>query len=98
MWETKMWETIVKSAIPIILSIVIGGLATYIISTCKFGRRIQNLEDDVEQSLEERKLVLKSLLACLKGLHEQGCNGPVTKGIEELESWLYDASHQPSGN
>lgn len=58
---------------------------------------IQPLVEDVEdlkklarQSKEESKLLLKAQLACLKGLKEQGCNGPVTESIAEIEKYLIE--------
>jgi len=33
-------------------------------------------------------------LACLKGLHEQGCNGPVTHAIEEIEEHINKQAHK----
>ncbi|SMC40971.1 hypothetical protein [Papillibacter cinnamivorans] len=94
-----MWEVFIKPAIPIVLSLVIGGLATYLISTCGHGRRIKNLESDMKGVAGEQRMILKSVRAALYGLQEQGCNGPVTQGINELEQWLNDTAHTlKSGN
>lgn len=85
-----MWETVAQTALAIALPLLSG----YFIAAAGHGRRLKNLESDVRQSADERKLVLKSLRACLWGLHEQGCNGPVTEGIADLETWLNDTAHQ----
>lgn len=50
--------------------------------------RISTLEDKSKQNEQENRLMLKGLLACLKGLKEQGCNGPVTQSIEEIDDYL----------
>jgi hypothetical protein len=33
------------------------------------------------------------VLACLKGLKEQGCDGPVTEALGKLEAHLNQAAH-----
>lgn len=55
--------------------------------------KISVLESKSEDSSEERLLLIRGLLACLKGLKEKGCNGPVTKGIEDIEEYLMKKSH-----
>lgn len=55
--------------------------------------KISVLESKSEDSAEERLLLIRGLLACLKGLKEKGCNGPVTKGIEDIEEYLMKKSH-----
>ena len=34
------------------------------------------------------------VLACLKGLKEQGCNGPVTEAIQTIEKHLNVEAHK----
>lgn len=51
------------------------------------------LKSEVHDSKEERLVLLRGQLACLKGLKEQGCNGPVTKGIQDIEEYLMKKSH-----
>ncbi len=48
------------------------------------------LEEDSKTNKEENSLLLKGQLACLKGLKEQGCNGPVTQSINEIEEYLLE--------
>lgn len=50
--------------------------------------RIEILEKDSKKNKEENLILLRGQLACLKGLKEQGCNGPVTKSINEIEEYL----------
>lgn len=54
---------------------------------------MRHVKRDVEDSKEERLILLKGQLACLKGLKEQGCNGPVTQGIKDLENYIITKSH-----
>lgn len=51
------------------------------------------LKSEVDDSKEERLILLQGLLACLKGLHEQGCNDSVTSMIAEIENYLIKKSH-----
>lgn len=52
--------------------------------------RIEVLELDSKRNKEENLILLKGQLACLKGLKEQGCNGPVTQSISEIENYLLE--------
>lgn len=64
-------------------------------------KRLEKLEEttekqefEIKESKEERLILLKGQLACLKGLKEQGCNGSVTTTIATIEDYLIDKSHQ----
>ena len=60
--------------------------------------KIQKLEShheaDVASLKEEQTLLVYGILACLKGLKEQGCNGPVTEAINKYEKYLNQKAHQ----
>lgn len=43
---------------------------------------------------EEQTILTYGILACLKGLHEQGCNGPVTEAIRRIETHLNKKAHE----
>lgn len=48
----------------------------------------------ISESLEEREIMLRSLLSIIRGLQEMGANG-ATKGIEEeLQDYLVKKSHK----
>lgn len=51
-------------------------------------------EEYIQSSKEEFNLLIRGQLACLKGLKEQGCNGPVTAGINDIEEYLLHKSHE----
>ena len=55
---------------------------------------IDVLKDDVKDSKLERKVMLRGILACLKGLEKLGCNGPVTLAKEEIEDYIITRSHE----
>ena len=42
---------------------------------------------------EEQTLIVYGLLACLKGLSEKGCNGPVSEAIGRIEKHLNMKAH-----
>ena len=60
--------------------------------------RIKELEkkhnDEIKTVKRELKALTKAMLACLQGLHEQGCNGPVTKAIDDLQEHINNRAHE----
>lgn len=61
-------------------------------------KQLQNIVDKMKEeqgnSKEERLILLQGVLACLKGLKEQGCNGPVTQAIKDIEAYIISKSHE----
>lgn len=51
-------------------------------------------EEDMASIKEEQTLLVYGVLACLKGLSEQGCNGPVTEAIGKFEKHLNEKAHK----
>lgn len=49
---------------------------------------------DMAAMKQEQTLLVYGILACLKGLKEQGCNGPVTEAINKIEKHLNQKAHQ----
>lgn len=55
----------------------------------------QNQQDrDIAKTKEEQCILTYGVLACLKGLKEQGCNGPVTEAINKIEKYLNQHAHE----
>lgn len=55
----------------------------------------QNEQDEQIKAIKEEQTVLTyGVLACLKGLSEQGCDGPVTEAINTLEKHLNKQAHK----
>ena len=50
--------------------------------------------NDMDSMKQEQTLIVYGLLACLKGLKEQGCNGPVTEAINKIEKHLNQKAHE----
>lgn len=56
-------------------------------------RRDEMREEDRKQMNEELQLLTYGVLACLKGLKEQGCNGPVSEAINKFEKHMNEKAH-----
>lgn len=99
--SAKFEEIILKLASLIGAMGVIGG---FLIAIYKFYqkphetekklKKLQELHmDDMKKINEEQCLITYGLLACLKGLQEQGCNGPVTEAINRIQKHLNKQAH-----
>lgn len=51
-------------------------------------------DTDIKAIKEEQSILTKGVLACLKGLKEQGCNGPVTEAIQDIEEYVNKQAHK----
>lgn len=50
-------------------------------------------KEDIKSMEDELCLLTYAILACLKGLKEQGCNGPVTEAIGKVEKHINQKAH-----
>ena len=82
------------------LSAIVGVLIAayrFFRKPAKLEAQIKNLrqmhEEDIQKINGELCLNTYGLLACLKGLKEQGCNGPVTEAIGKIEKHLNKQAH-----
>ncbi len=61
------------------------------------NEKMKSLEDkhneDIKKIEEEACLHTYGILACLKGLQEKGCNGPVTEAIDKFEKYINKRAH-----
>lgn len=53
--------------------------------------------EDIKRIEEEACLHTYGILACLKGLQEKGCNGPVTEAIGKFEKFINQRAHAHEG-
>lgn len=51
-------------------------------------------DSDIKAIKEEQSILTKGVLACLKGLKEQGCDGPVTEAIKNIEDHINKQAHK----
>ena len=72
------------------LGVIIGLL----MAIFKWYLKHEKNDDDIREIKEEQKVLTKGVLACLKGLKEQGCDGPVTTAINEIEEFVYKQAHK----
>ena len=81
----------------IIIASVITALGTIIAcftTIHKWILRQNKQDDDIKAIKEEQKVLTTGVLACLKGLKEQGCDGPVTEAISSIENHLNKEAHK----
>lgn len=53
----------------------------------------KTIERRVIEEDTQRITVEIPILACLKGLKEQGCNGPVTEAIDKIQKHINKQAH-----
>lgn len=84
------WETLIN------IGKVLGALsviAGFFVAVYKFIERSKKQQAETAAIKREQTLIVYGVLACLKGLKEQGCNGPVTKALDKLEKHLNEEAH-----
>lgn len=69
---------------------VIGGVIFWCF---KFVDRNKEQDKELKAIRKEQTLICYGILACLRGLKEQGCDGPVTEALSRLEKHLNQAAH-----
>ena len=70
---------------------VIGGAALWAV---KFVDRQKKQDQELTAIRKEQALICYGVMACLRGLKEQGCDGPVTAALDKLEKHLNQAAHE----
>jgi len=59
----------------------------------KIAAMKKETKEEVSSIKEEQQLLTYGVLACLKGLKEQGCDGSVTDAIDKIEKHLNAKAH-----
>lgn len=83
-------ETIIKIAGVLTALGVIGGVVLWCF---KFVERNKKQDEELKAIRKEQTLICYGILACLRGLEEQGCDGPVHEALDKLEKHLNKAAH-----
>lgn len=83
-------DTIIRAASLVTALTVLGGVS---FAAVKFILRQKKQDRELAAMRGEMTLLCYGILACLKGLKEQGCNGPVTAALDKLEKHLNQAAH-----
>lgn len=73
-----------------IASVFIG----VVVAVYKICKRFDRVEASVERSGKLHRVMMEGLYACLDGLHQQGCNGEVTKALHNLHKHLFEELEQ----
>lgn len=96
-WQSIITASAIVGAVVALVS-YFSKVVRWVDKQAKQDTDIKNLkkhhEDDMKIIKEEQAIIVHGVLACLKGLREQGCNGPVKEGIAEIEEYLNKKAHQ----
>lgn len=88
---TLSWQALITAGA------VVGAaaaLVTYLVKFIHWVDKQKKQDEEIQNIKQEQTLIVYGLLACLKGLKEQGCNGPVTEAINKLEKHLNKEAHK----
>ena len=92
-----MDEAIVLKDVLLLLAELFGAGAVVfgaIFATYKWVLKQNKQDVEIKALKEEQTLICYGVLAALKGLSEQGCNGPVTEAINKIEKHLNVQAHR----
>lgn len=87
---TLTWQAVVTAA-GIIGAFV--ALVNYIRKLFGWFERQEMQDKEIQAIKEEQTILTYGILACLRGLKEQGCNGPVTEAINKIENHINKKAH-----
>ena len=92
-----MDEAIVLKDVLLLLAELFGAGAVVfgaIFATYKWVLKQNKQDGEIKALKEEQTIICYGVLAALKGLSEQGCNGPVTEAINKIEKHLNVQAHK----
>lgn len=72
----------------------LGVILGVILTVHKWYLKNEKQDGDIKAIKDEQTILTKGVLACLKGLKEQGCDGPVTTAISDIEDHLNKQAHK----
>lgn len=72
----------------------LGAIFGVIFAVYKWYLKQEKQDKDIKAIKEEQTLLTYGVLACLKGLKEQGCDGPVTTAINQIEKHINKQAHK----
>ena len=71
----------------------IGAIFSVVFAVYRWYLQQNRQDTEIEKLKSEQCLLTYGILACLKGLKEQGCNGPVTEAIDKIEKHINKQAH-----
>lgn len=84
------WQTIITAGA--VLAAIIA-IATFYNKGYEIVKLSKDNDKEIKAIKEEQGLLTYGILACLKGLREQGCDGEVTTAIDKIEKHLNAKAH-----
>ena len=81
----------------ITIAAVIGALGVIfgvIFAVYRWYLKQNKQDEDIKSMKDEQCLLTYGVLACLKGLAEQGCDGPVKEAINKIEKHMNQQAHK----
>lgn len=86
----------IVEAIVVVASVItaLGTIIACFSTIHKWILRQNKQDEDIKAIKEEQSILTTGVLACLKGLKEQGCDGPVTEAISSIENHLNKEAHK----
>lgn len=87
---TVSWQTLITAAA---ILTAIGAILKSYNKGYDFVKRQKEQDTIIKDIQEEQTILTYGVLACLKGLHEQGANGPVTEAITKIEKHINLKAH-----
>ena len=87
---TLTWQTLIT------IAAVLTAITTVLGRYNKLYDWIKKQEEQdkaIKDIQEEQTLLTYGVLACLKGLKEQGADGPVTEAIDKIEKHINEKAH-----
>lgn len=87
---TVSWQTIITAAA--VLGAVVG-IMKYYNKGYDLVKHQKEQDKSIKDIQDELTLLTYGVLACLKGLKEQGCDGPVTEAVDKIEKHINQRAH-----
>ena len=87
---TLTWQTVITIAAVLTAITTVLGRYNKLYDWIKKQEEQDKLIKDIQ---EEQALLTYGVLACLKGLSEQGCDGPVSEAINKIEKHINEKAH-----
>ena len=84
------WQTIITAA-AVVAAVV--GIGKYYNRSYDWVKKQTEQDKQISAIMEEQTILTVGILACLKGLSEQGCDGPVTEAINKIEQHMIKKAH-----
>lgn len=87
---TITWQSFVAAA-AVVAALV--ALLNYVKKVFGWFERQERQDKEIASIKEEQALMTMGILACLKGLKEQGCDGAVTEAVNKIEKHINEKAH-----